>query len=103
MAFELSGLQWSQVQWLVAAISVGLGFGSAGDLRQLRLRGSCALFERPIRIGDTVTVGDITGKVLNTPHAGGRRSPTGTCGSRSSPTKEFVTTRVINWTLSTTV
>ena len=35
--FGVLGVTWSSVQWLVAAVSVGLGFGLQGDLRELRL------------------------------------------------------------------
>jgi potassium efflux system protein len=50
------GLHWEQMQWLVAALGVGIGFG----LREIAanfIAGLILLFERPVRVGDTVTVG----------------------------------------------
>lgn len=37
MGFSMIGIEWAKLQWLVAALGVGLGFG-LGDLRQLYLR-----------------------------------------------------------------
>lgn len=101
MAFGALGLQWSQVQWLVAAISVGLGFGLQEIFANF-VSGLVLLFERPIRIGDTVTVGDITGKVSNI-HMRAATITDWDMRELIVPNKEFITTRVINWTLSTTV
>ena len=56
------GGSWSQVQWLVAALSVGLGFGLQEIFANM-VSGIILLFERPIRVGDTVTIGTVTGKV----------------------------------------
>ena len=56
------GLTWSTVQWLVAAVSVGLGFGLQEIFANF-VSGLIILFEQPIRIGDFVTVGDINGTV----------------------------------------
>ena len=61
IANELGG-SWSQVQWLVAALSVGLGFGLQEIFANM-VSGIIILFERPIRVGDTVTVGEVTGRV----------------------------------------
>lgn len=101
IAFGALGLQWSQVQWLVAAISVGLGFGLQEIFANF-VSGLVLLFERPIRIGDTVTVGDVTGKVSNI-HMRAATITDWDMRELIVPNKEFITTRVINWTLSTTV
>jgi len=60
--FQAFGGRWSQIQWLVAALGVGLGFGLQEIFGNL-ISGIIILFERPIRIGDTVTIGDVTGVV----------------------------------------
>jgi potassium efflux system protein len=101
VAFGQLGVGWSKVQWLVAAMTVGLGFGLQEIFANL-VSGLMLLFERPIRIGDTVTVGDVSGTVtcIRT------RATTIVGWDRKElivPNKEFVTGRVVNWTLSDTV
>ncbi|NIL95460.1 MAG: mechanosensitive ion channel, partial [Woeseiaceae bacterium] len=59
---SIVGWDWSQIQWLVAALSVGLGFGLQEIVANF-VSGLVILFERPVRVGDTVTVGELTGTV----------------------------------------
>ena len=92
------GWDWSQIQWLVAALSVGLGFGLQEIVANF-VSGLIILFERPIRVGDTVTVGDVTGTVSRLRI----RATTITDWDRKEivvPNKSFITEQVINWTLS---
>jgi potassium efflux system protein len=56
------GVQWSQLQWLVAALGVGIGFGLQEIVANF-ISGLIILFERPVRVGDIVTVGDTDGVV----------------------------------------
>lgn len=96
--FNAIGGRWTQVQWLVAALSVGLGFGLQEIFANF-VSGLIILFERPVRLGDTVTVGDVTGTVSRIRI----RATTITDGDRRElvvPNKTFITDRVINWTLS---
>lgn len=100
VANELGG-SWSQVQWLVAALSVGLGFGLQEIFANM-VSGIILLFERPIRVGDTVTVGDVTGRVSRIQ----MRATHIVDWDRKElvvPNKTFITDRLINWTLSDTV
>jgi potassium efflux system protein len=62
VAFSLIGVGWSDVQWLVAAIGVGLGFG-VREIIGSYIAGLIILFERPLRVGDFVTLGEVTGTV----------------------------------------
>ena len=97
-AFSTLGLQWSNIQWLVAALGVGLGFGLQEIVANF-ISGIILLFERPIRIGDVVTIDNISGKVSRIQI----RATTITNWDRQElliPNKEFITGRVINWTLS---
>ncbi len=97
-AFGMIGIKWSQVQWLAAAITVGLGFGLQEIFANF-VSGLIILFERPIRIGDTVTVGEISGKVSRIQI----RATTVQSWDRKEliiPNKEFITGKVVNWTLS---
>ena len=98
--FNAIGGQWSQVQWLVAALSVGLGFGLQ-EIFSNFVSGLILLFERPIRMGDVVTVGDLTGTVSRIRI----RATTITDANKRElivPNKILITDRVINWTLSDT-
>ncbi len=91
-------LSWSSVQWLAAAMTVGLGFGLQEIFANL-VSGLIILVERPIRVGDIVTVGDITGTVSRMQ----MRATTVTDYDRRElivPNKKFITDNVINWTLS---
>ena len=97
-AFGAIGIGWAKVQWLAAAMVVGLGFGLQEIFANF-VSGLILLFERPIRIGDTVTTGEVTGEVTRIQI----RATTVTDWDRKElviPNKEFVTGRVINWTLS---
>ena len=98
LASAILGIGWSDVQWLVAALSVGLGFGLQEIFGNL-VAGLMILGERPIRIGDVVTVGDVTGTVARI-----RARATTVIDFDNKevliPNKSFITDRVINWTLS---
>ena len=100
IANELGG-SWSQVQWLVAALSVGLGFGLQEIFANM-VSGIILLFERPIRVGDTVTVGDVSGKVCRIQ----MRATTISDWDQKElivPNKTFITERLVNWTLTDTI
>jgi potassium efflux system protein len=95
---NIIGWDWSRIQWLVAALSVGLGFGLQEIVANF-VSGLVILFERPVRVGDTVTVGQLTGKVARVRI----RATTITDWDRKEivvPNKAFITEQVINWTLS---
>jgi potassium efflux system protein len=101
IAFSTIGFKWSQLQWLIAALSVGIGFGLQEIVANF-ISGIIILFERPIRVGDVVTVENTTGKVSRIRI----RATTITDWDRKEyivPNKEFVTGRVLNWTLSSNV
>ena len=95
------GIEWSKLQWLVAALGVGLGFGLQEIFANF-ISGLIILFEKPIRIGDTVTIRDLTGSVtkINT------RATTISDWDRKKiivPNKAFITEQFINWSLSDSV
>jgi len=97
-ALHLLGVRWGQAQWLVAALGVGLGFGLQEIFANF-VSGLILLFERPIRVGDTVTVGELSGQVARIRI----RATTITDADRREiiiPNKTFITERLINWTLS---
>jgi potassium efflux system protein len=95
---SIIGWNWSRIQWLVAALSVGLGFGLQEIVANF-VSGLIILFERPVRVGDTVTVGSLTGRVSRVRI----RATTITDFDRKEiivPNKSFITEQVVNWTLS---
>ncbi len=97
-SFSNLGLRWSQVQWLVAALGVGIGFGLQEIVANF-ISGIIILFERPVRVGDTVTIGGTTGIVTKIEI----RATTIRNWDRQElivPNKEFITGRLLNWTLT---
>jgi potassium efflux system protein len=95
---SILGIGWSKVQWLLAGLTVGLGFGLQEIFANF-ISGLIILFERPIRIGDTVTVGTNSGTVTRIR----TRATTITDWDHKEliiPNKSFVTGEVVNWTLS---
>lgn len=99
--FYLLGLDWGQFGWVVAALSVGLGFGLQEVVANF-VSGIILLFERPIRIGDIVTIDGIDGVVSRIQI----RATTITDWNRKEyivPNKNFITGTLLNWTLSSTV
>jgi len=97
-AAQILGIGWSDVQWLIAALGVGLGFGLQEIFANF-ISGLIVLAERPIRIGDVVTVGDVSGTVARI-----RARATAVVDFDNKeviiPNKSFITERVVNWTLS---
>ena len=92
------GLQWSKLQWLVAAMGVGIGFGLQEIVANF-ISGLIILFERPIRVGDYVSVGDTDGVVTKIRI----RATTVLNLDRKEllvPNKEFITGHLLNWSLS---
>ncbi len=101
LVFNLLGGNWSEIQWLIAALGVGIGFGLQEIVANF-ICGLILLFERPIRIGDVVTVGDTDGVVTKIRI----RSTTIRNWDQKEllvPNKEFITGRLLNWTLSDAV
>jgi potassium efflux system protein len=97
-ALAVIGWTWEKLQWVTAAILVGLGFGLQEVIANF-VAGLIILFERPIRLGDTVTVGETSGTVTRIRI----RATTIVDWDRKElivPNKAFITGQVINWTLS---
>lgn len=100
-AFSTLGMSWSKLQWLFAALSVGLGFGLQEIFANF-VSGIIILFERPVRIGDTITIGEYSGTVSKI-----RIRATTLVDYDGKevivPNKAFVTERLTNWALSNTI
>jgi len=92
------GLRWSQIQWLATALTFGLAFGLQEMFANF-VAGLILLFERPIRVGDVVTVDDTTGVVSRIRI----RATTIKNWDHKEfvvPNKDFITGKVLNWTLT---
>ncbi|MEZ6187277.1 MAG: mechanosensitive ion channel [Planctomycetota bacterium] len=92
------GVSWASIQWLAAALTFGLAFGLQEIFANF-VSGLILLAERPIRVGDTVTVAGINGKVAKI------RIRATTIEQWNGkelviPNKTFVTGDVVNWTLT---
>ncbi|USD61878.1 mechanosensitive ion channel [Vibrio sp. SCSIO 43140] len=97
-AFTILGFQWSKLQWLVAAFGVGLGFGLQEIFANF-ISGLILLFERPIRIGDIVTINQLSGTVSKIQ----TRATTIIDWDNKEivvPNKAFITEKLINWSLT---
>jgi len=97
-ACQIIGFSWSKVQWLAAGLTVGLGFGLQEIFANI-VSGIIILIERPIRVGDVVTVNGTTGTVTR------MQLRATTVMDRDYrelivPNKKFITEDVMNWTLT---
>ncbi|MGE3775531.1 MAG: mechanosensitive ion channel domain-containing protein, partial [Gammaproteobacteria bacterium] len=84
--------------WMAAALTVGLGFGLQEIFANF-VSGLILLFERPIRVGDVVTMGDLSGRVSRIQI---RATTISDADNREIivPNKNFITERFVNWTLT---
>ncbi len=101
IAFTGIGVGWSKLQWMAAAVSVGLGFGLQEIFANF-VSGLILLFERPLRVGDLVTVSGVDGRVTRIR----MRATTIMDFDRKElivPNREFITGHFVNWSLSSPV
>jgi small-conductance mechanosensitive channel len=95
VGFQFIGIDLSGLAVIVGLLSVGIGFGLQ-NITSNFIAGIILLFERPIKIGDRVTVGRTEGDV----EAINMRSTTVRSLNNIAiivPNSEFVSTQVINW------
>lgn len=101
------GLPWAlswlhvdlgKIAWLAAAISVGIGFGLQEIVANF-ISGIILLVERPVRVGDRITVGITRGEVRRI----NIRATTVINREQQEiiiPNRDLITKEVVNWTLS---
>jgi potassium efflux system protein len=101
IALGLLNITWGKVQWIAAAITLGIGFGLQEIFANF-VAGLIILFERPVRLGDVVTVGDVSGRVTQIRI---RATTIRQFNNRELivPNKEFITGQLVNWTLSDSI
>ncbi|WP_417377977.1 mechanosensitive ion channel domain-containing protein [Gimesia sp.] len=101
VVFSTMGIGWTKLQWLATALTFGLGFGLQEIFANF-VSGLILLIERPIRVGDIITVDDITGIVSRIR----MRATTITNWDRKEyivPNRDFITGKLLNWTLTDSV
>ncbi len=98
ITIKMLGAEWNRLQWLFAALSVGIGFGLQEIVANF-ISGLIILFERPIRVGDFISVGDNEGVVSRIQI----RATTIVTYDRKEllvPNKEFITGQLVNLSLT---
>jgi potassium efflux system protein len=98
LVFASLGVHWAQLQWMAAALSVGIGFGMQEIFANFAA-GLIVLFERPVRVGDVVTLGALTGTVQS---ISTRATTIRDFDGRDIvvPNKSMLAENLVNWTLS---
>lgn len=98
LAVAASGLSVDRLTVILGALSVGIGLGLQGIVNNF-ISGVILLFDRPLRIGDTVEIGDKRGKVRE---IGIRSSKLLTDDGAEViiPNGDVLSHNIVNWTLS---
>lgn len=101
VALDKLGLQWSQLKWVVTGLSVGIGLGLQKIIANF-VSGLIILFERPVRLGDYVTIGEQSGNVTRIQI---RATTLVDLDNREIiiPNEALISERVTNWTLSNSI
>lgn len=98
VALGALGFSLDRVTLLLSALGVGIGFGLQNVVNNF-VSGAILLFERPVRGGDWIQLGDLMGTVSK---IGLRASTVRTLDGADMivPNGDLVSARVVNWTLS---
>jgi small-conductance mechanosensitive channel len=98
IALGAIGVDMTKFTIVAGAFSVGIGFGLQNIVNNF-VSGLIVLFERPVKVGDTIQVDDMVGRVQ---HIGIRASIVhSTTGAEVIiPNGKLISDKVINWTLS---
>ena len=98
LAVAASGLSVDRITVILGALGVGVGLGLQNIVNNF-VSGIILIFDRPVRIGDTVEIGDKRGRVKEI----GIRSSTLLTDEGAEviiPNGDVLSSRVVNWTLS---
>lgn len=99
VALSSIGLDFSNIAWIAGALSVGIGFGLQSIVNNF-VSGLIIMFERSLKIGDFIELqSGVTGTVT---HINMRSTIVATTDNIEIvvPNSEFISGRVVNWTLS---
>ncbi len=95
---QTAGINLTALHVLAGTVGIGVGFGLQ-NIASNFVSGLIILFERPIRIGDRIEVGNVEGDVI----AINTRSTTVVTNDNIAiiiPNSKFVTENVVNWSLT---
>lgn len=95
LIFNNFGIDLSALSVIFGALGLGLGFGLQNIVNNF-VSGLLILFERPIKVGDRIKVGEVTGDITQI----GARSTTILTNDNISiivPNSSFITDNVVNW------
>jgi len=92
---QTAGIDLTVLNVLAGALGLGLGFGLQNIVNN-GISGLIILFERPIKVGDRIEVGEVEGDVV---HIGARSTTVVTNDNISIivPNSKFITENVVNW------
>jgi small-conductance mechanosensitive channel len=92
---QTAGIDLTALNVLTGAVGIGVGFGLQNVVNNF-ISGLIILFERPIKVGDRIEVGEVEGDVV---HIGGRSTTVVTNDNISIivPNAKFITDNVVNW------
>ena len=101
MSLSAAGIQLDKLTVLTGALGVGLGFGMQNIVNNF-VSGLILQYERPIRVGDVLEVGNLSGEIRR---IGIRASTMRTFQGAEViiPNSTFISGQVVNWTLSEAV
>jgi small-conductance mechanosensitive channel len=93
--FQTAGIDLTALNVLAGAVGLGIGFGLQTIVNNF-ICGIVILFERPIKVGDRIVVGEVEGDVV---HIGGRSTTVVSNDNISIivPNSKFITENVVNW------
>ena len=92
---QTTGIDLTILNVLAGTLGIGVGFGLQNIVNNF-ISGLIILFERPIKMGDRIEIGDVHGKVIQI----GARSATVLTNDNIAiivPNQKFITENVINW------
>lgn len=92
---QSAGIDLSALSLIAGALGVGIGFGLQ-NITDNFISGIIILFEKPIKVGDRIEVGNVQGDVMNISF---RATEVRTNDNIIVivPNSEFISSRVINW------